>query len=101
MNKADVYPIKNCTTEVCKFANVLKNNGLKREIESAYICLWFQNLQLLFWLVLRIGAIHSVVFAGFSAKALSDRINDATCNILITADGGFRGAKITPLKRHF
>ena len=46
----------------------------------------------------RIGAIHSVVFAGFSAKSLSDRINDANCNILITADGGFRGEKITPLK---
>ena len=46
----------------------------------------------------RIGAIHSVVFAGFSAKSLSDRINDATCKLLITADGGFRGAKITPLK---
>ncbi|HIG32656.1 MAG TPA: acetyl-coenzyme A synthetase, partial [Flavobacteriales bacterium] len=39
-----------------------------------------------------------MVFAGFSAKALADRINDATCNILITADGGFRGTKITPLK---
>ena len=46
----------------------------------------------------RIGAIHSVVFAGFSAKSLSDRINDAKCNILITADGGYRGDKITPLK---
>ena len=46
----------------------------------------------------RIGAIHSVVFAGFSAKSLADRINDADCNILLTADGGFRGSKITPLK---
>ena len=46
----------------------------------------------------RIGAIHSVVFAGFSAKSLSDRINDAKCKALITSDGGFRGNKITPLK---
>ena len=47
----------------------------------------------------RIGAIHSVVFAGFSAKSLSDRINDAKCNILITADGGYRGDKTNaPLK---
>ena len=46
----------------------------------------------------RIGAIHSVVFAGFSAKALSDRINDADCNILLTADGSFRGAKVIGLK---
>ena len=47
----------------------------------------------------RIGAIHSVVFAGFSAKSLSDRINDAQCKALITSDGGFRGNKITPLKK--
>jgi acetyl-CoA synthetase len=46
----------------------------------------------------RIGGIHSVVFAGFSAKSLSERINDATCKLLITADGGFRGEKITALK---
>ena len=46
----------------------------------------------------RIGSVHSVVFAGFSAKSLSDRINDAACKLLITADGGFRGEKITPLK---
>ena len=46
----------------------------------------------------RIGAIHSVVFAGFSSKSLSDRINDAKCNAVLTADGGFRGAKTTPLK---
>ena len=46
----------------------------------------------------RIGAIHSVVFAGFSAAALAARINDADCAMLVTADGGFRGAKVTPLK---
>ena len=85
-------------TEVCKFANVLKNNGAKK---GDRICLYLPMVPELAIAVLacaRIGAIHSVVFAGFSAKSLSDRINDATCNILITADGGFRGAKITPLK---
>ena len=41
----------------------------------------------------RIGAIHSVVFAGFSAQSLADRINDASCNIVVTADGAFRGVK--------
>jgi len=46
----------------------------------------------------RIGAVHSVVFAGFSATALTARINDASCKVLLTADGGFRGDKITPLK---
>ena len=84
--------------EVCKFANVLKNNGTKR---GDRICLYMPMVPELAIAVLacaRIGAIHSVVFAGFSAKSLSDRINDADCNILITADGGFRGAKIIPLK---
>ena len=85
-------------TEVCKFSNVLKNNGAKK---GDRICLYMPMVPELAIAVLacaRIGAIHSVVFAGFSAKSLSDRINDADCNILITADGGFRGAKITPLK---
>jgi acetyl-CoA synthetase len=89
---------KELHTEVCKFANVLKNNGAKK---GDRICLYMPMVPELAIAVLacaRIGAIHSVVFAGFSAKSLSDRINDADCNILITADGGFRGAKITPLK---
>jgi len=89
---------KDLHAEVCKFANVLKNNGGKK---GDRICLYMPMVPELAIAVLacaRIGAIHSVVFAGFSAKALADRINDATCNILITADGGFRGGKITPLK---
>jgi acetyl-CoA synthetase len=89
---------KELHTEVCKFANVLKNNGATK---GDRICLYMPMVPELAIAVLacaRIGAIHSVVFAGFSAKSLSDRINDADCNILITADGGFRGAKITPLK---
>ena len=89
---------KELHAEVCKFANVLKNNGVKK---GDRICLYMPMVPELAIAVLacaRIGAIHSVVFAGFSAKSLSDRINDADCNILITADGGFRGEKITPLK---
>ena len=89
---------KELHAEVCKFANVLKNNGVKK---GDRICLYMPMVPELALAVLacaRIGAIHSVVFAGFSAKSLSDRINDADCNILITADGGFRGEKITPLK---
>jgi acetyl-CoA synthetase len=89
---------KELHSEVCKFANVLKNNGAKK---GDRICLYMPMVPELAIAVLacaRIGAIHSVVFAGFSAKSLSDRINDADCNILITADGGFRGVKITPLK---
>ena len=89
---------KELHAEVCKFANVLKNNGVKK---GNRICLYMPMVPELAIAVLacaRIGAIHSVVFAGFSAKSLSDRINDAECNILITADGGFRGTKITALK---
>ncbi len=84
--------------EVCKFSNVLKKNGAKK---GDRICLYMPMVPELAIAVLacaRIGAIHSVVFAGFSAKSLADRINDATCKLLITADGGFRGEKVTPLK---
>ena len=89
---------KELHAEVCKFSNVLKNNNIKK---GDRICLYMPMVPELAIAILacaRIGAIHSVVFAGFSAKSLSDRINDANCNILITADGGFRGEKITPLK---
>ena len=84
--------------EVCKFSNVLRKNGVKK---GDRICLYMPMVPELAIAVLacaRIGAIHSVVFAGFSAKSLSERINDANCKLLITADGGFRGDKITPLK---
>ena len=89
---------KELHTEVCKFSNVLKSNGAKK---GDRICLYMPmvpELEIAVLACARIGAIHSVVFAGFSAKSLSDRINDADCTILITADGGFRGEKITPLK---
>ena len=84
--------------QVCKFSNVLKKNGISK---GDRVCLYMPMVVELSIAVLacaRVGAIHSVVFAGFSAKSLSDRINDAKCNTLITADGGFRGNKITPLK---
>ena len=84
--------------KVCKCANMFKNQGVKK---GDRICLYMPMVPELAIAVIacaRIGAIHSVVFAGFSAKALSERINDANCKLLITADGGFRGAKITPLK---
>ena len=89
---------KDLYTQVCKCANVLRKNGVKK---GDRICLYMPMVPELAIAVLacaRIGAIHSVVFAGFSAKSLSDRINDATCKLLITADGGFRGDKTTPLK---
>jgi acetyl-CoA synthetase len=84
--------------EVCHFANVLKNNGAKK---GDRICLYMPMVPELAIATLacaRIGAIHSVVFAGFSAKAMADRINDADCNIVITSDGMYRGTKQLCLK---
>ena len=96
--KSQSLSYKELHTKVCRFSNVLKNNGAKK---GDRICLYMPMVPELTIAILacaRIGAIHSVVFAGFSAKSLSDRINDANCSILITSDGGFRGKKITPLK---
>lgn len=89
---------KQLHAEVCRFANVLKNNGAKK---GDRICIYMPMIPELAVAVLacaRIGAIHSVVFGGFSFTSLSDRIHDAQCNIVITADGGFRGAKDIALK---
>ncbi|MEJ7627668.1 MAG: acetate--CoA ligase [Ferruginibacter sp.] len=84
--------------EVCLFANVLKNNGAKK---GDCICIYMPMVPELTIAILacaRIGAIHSVVFGGFSAQSIQDRIQDASCTHVITADGGFRGNKIIPLK---
>ena len=85
-------------SEVCRFANVLKNNGAKK---GDRICIYMPMVPELAIAVLacaRIGAIHSVVFGGFSFQSLADRINDAQCSLVVTADGGFRGAKTIALK---
>jgi acetyl-CoA synthetase len=84
--------------KVCQFAHVLQNNGVKK---GDRICIYLPMVPELAIAVLacaRIGAIHSVVFGGFSAQSIADRIIDAECTIVITADGGFRGNKETPLK---
>ena len=89
---------KELHSRVCQVANMLKANGAKK---GDRICLYMPMVPELAITVLacaRIGAIHSVVFAGFSAAALAARINDADCSLLVTADCGFRGAKVTPLK---
>ncbi len=85
-------------SEVCRFANVLKNNGSKK---GDRICIYMPMVPELAIAVLacaRIGAIHSVVFGGFSFQSLADRIHDANCSLVITADGGFRGARDIALK---
>ena len=85
--------------EVNKMANVLKNNGVKK---GDKVCVYLPMIPELAYTVLacaRIGAIHSVVFAGFSSNALSTRINDAQCTHVVTSDGSFRGEKTIDLKK--
>lgn len=84
--------------EVCRTANMLKAHGVKK---GDRVCIYLPMIPQLAYTILacaRIGAVHSVVFAGFSARSLVDRITDAGCKIVVTADGGFRGEKTINLK---
>ena len=85
--------------EVNKFANTLKRLGVGKGDRVAIYMPMVPELAIAVLACARLGAIHSVVFAGFSANALQERINDASAKVLLTADGGFRGDKITPLKQ--
>ena len=83
---------------VCKMANVLRDRGIKK---GDRVCIYLPMIPELAVAVLacaRIGAIHSVVFAGFSASAVASRINDSECKMVITSDGGYRGNKTIDLK---
>ncbi len=83
---------------VCQFANVMKKHGVKK---GDRVCIYLPMVPELAIAVLacaRIGAIHSVVFGGFSARSIADRINDAACTMVITSDGSFRGQKVIPMK---
>ncbi|MDF2455615.1 MAG: acsA [Cytophagaceae bacterium] len=95
-NKSLTY--KELHAEVCRFANVLKKNGVQK---GDRVCLYMPMIPELAIAVLacaRLGAVHSVVFAGFSASALSDRINDAKAKVVLTSDGAYRGNKNIPVK---
>jgi acetyl-CoA synthetase len=95
-DKAITY--KQLHEEVCKFANVLKSLGVKK---GDRVCLYLPMIPELAISLLactRIGAIHSVVFGGFSSDSLRDRLQDSTTKILVTCDGTFRGAKAVPQK---
>ncbi|MDE5422108.1 acetate--CoA ligase [Ancylomarina sp. DW003] len=83
---------------VCAFANVLKSKGIKRGDRVCIYLPMIPELTISMLACARIGAIHSIVFAGFSAKALSTRLNDSSCKMIITSDGAYRGAKTIDLK---
>ena len=85
-------------TDVCKFANVLKANGVKKGDRVTIYLPMVPEAAVAMLACARIGAVHSVVFAGFSPDALAGRIEDCQSNIIITADEGLRGGKKVPLK---
>ena len=85
--------------EVNQFANVLKRLGVKQGDRVAIYLPLIPELAIAMLACARIGAIHSVVFGGFSAESLRDRINDSQCKLLITADGGYRRGSMVPLKQ--
>ena len=98
MESAEHISYKQLYKRVNKFANVLKSQGVKK---GDRVCIYLPMIPELAISVLacaRIGAIHSVVFAGFSSTALATRINDSSCKMVITSDGGYRGSKTINLK---
>src|SRR3989344_3361394 len=84
--------------EVCKFANVLKKKGGKKGDGVCIYMPMIPELAIAMLACTRIGAVHNIVFGGFSSSSLKDRILDSQCKLLITADGGFRNGKIITLK---
>src|SRR5215831_9135667 len=84
--------------EVCKFANVLKHLGVHKGDRVGIYLPMIPEAAIAMLACARIGAVHSVVFGGFSAEALRDRMNDAQASVIVTADGGYRRGSIVPLK---
>src|SRR5665811_1124516 len=83
---------------VCRMANVLKNHGIKKGDRVCIYLPMIPELAISLLACARIGAIHSVVFAGFSSNALASRINDSDCKMVLTSDGSYRGSKTINLK---
>ncbi|MDD1744378.1 MAG: acetate--CoA ligase [Candidatus Methanoperedens sp.] len=94
------YTYKQLYDEVCKFANVLKKRGIKKGDRVAIYLPMIPQLVISMLACARIGAIHNVVFAGFSADALKERVNDSTCKMVITSDASYRAGKTVPLKEN-
>ena len=93
-------PTETCCGEVCQFANGLKSLGIKKGDRVTIYLPMTPELPIAMLACARIGAPHSVVFGGFSAESLRDRINDSESKLLITADGGWRRGGVIPLKQN-
>ncbi|XP_042897518.1 acetyl-coenzyme A synthetase, cytoplasmic [Parasteatoda tepidariorum] len=89
---------KELLEEVCKFSNVLKKKGLKKGDRVAIYMPMILELVVAMLACARLGIIHSIVFGGYSAESLAERIIDAQCSLLVTADGGYRGPKLVNLR---
>jgi len=96
--EATTYTYKELHAEVCRFANALKAKGIQKGDRVCFYMPMVAELAIAVLACARIGAIHSVVFAGFSATALADRVKDAAAKMVITSDGNFRGKKTIPVK---
>jgi acetyl-CoA synthetase len=86
--------------EVCRFANVLKQHGLRKGDRAILYLPMVPEAAIAMLACARIGAVHSVVFGGFSAQSVADRIQDSGAKLVITADGGFRRGAVVPLKKN-
>ncbi|MCP4121391.1 MAG: AMP-binding protein, partial [Bacteroidetes bacterium] len=92
------FTYKELHAEVCKFANVLKANGVKKGDVVTFYLPMIPELAIGILAISRIGAIHAVVFGGFSSDALANRINNCESVMVVSCDGTFRGAKAVPQK---
>jgi acetyl-CoA synthetase len=99
-DESKIYTYQTLHTEVSRFANVLRKNGIKKGDRVTMYLPMIPELAIAMLACARIGAIHSVVFGGFSAESLMNRIKDCGASMLITADGGFRGGRTIPLKQN-
>ncbi len=95
-----IYTYQELHRLVCRFANLLKKSGVKKGDRVVFYLPMIPELVIGILACSRIGAIHSVVFGGFSASALRERINDCQGKVLITSDGSFRAGKVIPLKKN-
>lgn len=95
-----IYTFQELHRLVCRFANLLKKIGVRKGDRVAFYLPMIPELAIGMLACSRIGAIHSVVFGGFSASALMDRLNDCEAKVLVTSDGSFRGGKVILLKKN-